>query len=450
MEIVAEDNGVLSKIIKIKIQPEDYKSKIESELKEYQKKSRIDGFRPGHVPLGLIKKKYGKALLYDAINKILPEKLQTYIEENKLNLIGEPLANKSDFDLNEVLESDAEMEFQFELGLEPEINLEQSFDEVIPRYLLDPSDEMIEDEIKHLIRKFGNHIQPEASETGDYLYGQFIELDENDNPKENGVSSFAALALDLIPHPDDRQKFIGLKKDEEIIFDLVNTIENQAEIANMLNIKKEQIPALSPKFKLNIKTVNRLIKAEVNQELFDVVFGPDAVKNEEEFKAKIKESLTHQYTEYSDQKLFKDVQEYLMKKLNPALPNDFIKRFLVYEYPETYTVDGVENDFQKIEISYQWNIIEKAIMRKYNIHVHMHELESVIANYMVKRYSEQGINLDDEQIDKLTKNYLENKEERKNLHNSIMDHKIFEAIRGFIKTEDKSLPMDEFTNVFKN
>ena len=452
MEIVAEDNGVLSKIIKVKIQPEDYKSLVDSELKQYQKKSRIDGFRPGHVPFGLIKQKYGRALIYDQIQKIVPEKLQKFIDESPFKIIGEPIANKSEGDVMESLTAGTEIELQFVVGIQPEIDLEQSFDEVITRYLIDPSEDMIEEEVKYLTRRLGTHSKPELSEVGDFIYGQFIELDETGKEKETGVTSDSALAIDLIPNPENREQFIGLKNDDEVTFDIFKTIGNESEIARILNIKKEPVSSLSPQFKLKVTTINRLVRAEINQEFYDKIFGPDIVKTEEEFRNEIKAGLIRQYIQYTDEKLNRDLQKYLMKKLNPALPMDFIKRMLVYEYPDEYTAESFEKDADKIERSYQWTMIEKAIKKKYDIHLYQDEFEEIIKQYLGNNAEEQGYTVNDEELTMHTKNFIANKKNKEELYKiqeNIMEHKVYEAIRGFIKIEEKSVPVEEFTDIFK-
>jgi trigger factor len=453
METVAIDNGVLSKIIKVKILPEDYRPKIDSELKEYKKKYRVDGFRPGHVPMSLIKQRYEKDIIYLQINKIVSESLNSFIDENSYKIIGEPIPAKSEVDFMDALLKGGETELNFEIGLQPEIDLEQSFEEVITRYLLDPSEDMIEEEINHLTRKLGTHFQPEISESGDFIYGKFIELDENGKEKENGVVSDSALAIDLIPNPEHRQQFIGLKKDEEITFDIFKTIGNESEIARILNIKKEPVSSLSPNFKLKINTLNRLIKAEINQDFYYKIFGQDVVKTDEEFRAKIKAAITRQYTQYSDEKLQRDLEKHLLNKLNPVLPHEFIKRYLVIEYPEKHTTESVEMEYNKIEKAYQWTIIENAIKRKYEVKIYQDEFDEVVKQFLYNYYSEQGFNIADEQLTDIAKKYMDNKENAKELNNireNIIEHKIFDAIRSFIKIEDKIRPMDEFTEIFKH
>lgn len=452
MEALAIDNGVLSKIIKVKILPEDYRPNIDSELKEYKKKYKIDGFRPGHVPMSLIKQRYEKDIIYHQVNKLVSEKLNNFIDENSFKLIGDPIPAKSEVDFVQDMLNGAETELNFEIGLQPEIDLEQSFEEVITRYLLDPSEDMIEEEINHLVRKLGTHILPEISESGDFIYGKFIELDENGNEKENGVVSDSALAIELIPNPEHRQQFIGLKKNDEITFDIFKTIGNESEIARILNIKKEPVSSLSPNFKLHIDSINRLIKAEINQEFYDKIFGLDVVKTDEEFRLKIKEGITRQYTRYSDEKLHRDLEKHLLNKFNPVLPHDFIKRYLVIEYPEKHTEKSIEKDYSNIEKSYQWNIIVNAIKSKYDIKIYQDEYEEVIKQFLGNYYGEQGFNIGDEQLTEIANNYRNNKENIKELNNireNMIEHKIFEAIRSFIKIEDKSLSMDEFIEIFK-
>ena len=291
MNITKTNIDDLNAVIKLQIVQEDYETRVNTVLQDYRKKANINGFRAGKVPMGVIKKMYGTPVLADEINKILSEELMKYIRENDLNIMGEPLPNETEQkEIN--WEKDTEFEFSFDIALTPEYTLNLSKKDKIDFFKIIVDEKMIQSGVDMHSRRFGSNNAAEVVEEKELLKGNYAQVDADGKLIEEGiVSENVAMSLEYMKDEDAKKQFIGAKKDDVVVFNPAKAFENKSDIASMLNISKEEAETLDSDFQFTITEITKFVNAELNQELFDKVFGEGTVSSEEEFKNKIKEDI---------------------------------------------------------------------------------------------------------------------------------------------------------------
>src|ERR1035437_7004433 len=328
MNIVRKDLDQNNAIVTLRIEKVDYAEKVDKTLRDYRKKANIPGFRPGMVPVGLVKKMYGKAILAEEINKLVSDNLYNYIRENNVNILGEPLPNETeqkaiDFDTQE------EFEFVFDLGIAPEFEVELTKKDKVKYFSIAVSDEMIENQVKSYTGRYGKYIQEEVVEEKDMLKGELLEM-ANGKVNESGIkvqdATFTAAYM-----KDDAQKalFVGAKKGDIITFNPAVAFENENEISSLLKISKDAAKIIDADFQLKIESITRYHESEINQELFDKVYGEGVVKTEDEFRAKIKENIQDNLVSDSEFKFSVDAKEMFVAKFSDlSFPDTFLQRWL--------------------------------------------------------------------------------------------------------------------------
>ena len=364
MNISLENIDKVSAVLTINLEKADYADKVEAALKNYRKKANLPGFRPGQVPMGLLKKRFGKEITAEEVNKLLGEKLYGYIKENNLNVLGEPLPSEDrqqniDFDTME------EFSFAFDIALAPEFKAELNGDDTIDYYDIEVDDKMVDGQVNMYAQRAGSYEKVDAYEPKDMVKGLLAELDENGNTKEGGVQVEGAVMLpDYMKNDEQKAIFAGCKVNDVLVFNPNKAYDgHETEIASLLKIDKEAVPAMTSDFSFQVQEITRFKEAELNQELFDQVFGKDAVKSEEEFRAKIREVLTTQFGADSDYKFILDVRSYLMNKVGKLeYPDAFLKRFMRVSNPEKGE-KFVEENYDKSIEELTWHLIKEQLVK---------------------------------------------------------------------------------------
>jgi trigger factor len=320
MNITRENVDELNAVLKLELVKEDYEERVNSVLKDYKKKANIPGFRPGKVPFGMIQKMYGKPVLVEELNKLVSESLSKYLVEEKLNILGEPLPHDGenkpmDFD------KDTEFEFMFDLGLAPEFDLKLSSKDKVPFYNIKVDDEMIDKYVDNYTQRFGEMVHVDSIEEKDVLTAKIVQLDENDKILEGGIFvEEARMATDVIADKNIKKTVLAAKKGDELVFDLKKAYPNDTEIAALLKIKAEEVSNVSGNFKVTVEEIQRFNKAEVNQALFDKIYGEGNVKSVEEFRAKISDEASVNLKNDSEYRFKVDTKEILVKNLRRIYP----------------------------------------------------------------------------------------------------------------------------------
>jgi len=439
----------LNATIKVQLVKEDYETRVNSALKEYQKKAVLDGFRKGKTPFGIIRKMYGKAVLVDELNKLLGESLNNYIQENNLNILGEPLPNETEQpELNWEGEN---FEFIYDIAFSPVMNVKMSKREKVVVYTIKIDDEMIDKQVEGICKNNGELQVVDVIEGTEYLKGELIELDETGQPKEGGIrNEDASVSVYHIKDEEIRNVFVGAKMGNEVVFNPSKAFTNKTDLSAMLGVKKEEAEQVTADFRLIIKEIKRYVDAEVNQALFDRLYGAGVVNSVEDFRTKVKVDLEKQFRGHSDYRFSIDAREKMLKKNEDVvLPEAFLKRWIVAVNKEM-TPELVEKDFASYLSDIKWQLIKTALMKEHEIKIEEEDMKGMAREIAAAQLQQYGLfGLTDEQLDGFAARLLEDQKQRANLFERATENKIFALIKEGMKVEDQEISMEEFGKLFE-
>ena len=443
MNITQEKVGDLNAVVTVKIAPEDYQTKVDKAIKEQAKKANIPGFRKGMVPAGHIKKMYGKSILVDEINNLLSESVNNYIQENNIEILGQPLPKEDDSQFN--WDFNDEFVFNYELGLAPEVNVEFTSKDKLTQYEIKADEETLASRIKNIRRSYGKMTNPEVVEDGDVVFGEFVQLDKDGAILEGGINVTSSLRLEIVSDEKAKKSLIGLKKGDVVeSFDLVNAIDDAKQLVKVLKLEEENPIIPETKFQVTIKNVNRLEESDLNQEFFDKLFGEGAVTTEEEFRAKITEEVEGMMAQDAERKLAADLYKYGSEKANMPLPDEFLKKWLkvVNKELSDEELEKGYNDFAK---NLRWTLVENKIVKDNNIEI---KYEDVLAtakqrlDAQFRMYSPQA--LSPEQLDQYAVQFLQDKENANRIFDEVRAQKVFDYLKTIITLDKKQIDYNKF------
>ncbi|WP_419701920.1 trigger factor [Mucilaginibacter sp. NFX135] len=449
MNITQEKVDALNAVVKININPEDYQPRVDKAIKENAKKAKLPGFRPGMVPAAHIKKMYGKSILVDEINNLLSDTLNKYIDEQKLEVLGQPLPKVDDekeynWDFND------NFEFNYELGLAPQFEINFSSKDKVTQYVIKVDDETLASRIKNIRRSYGKMTNPDVSADDDVLYADLAQLSPDGSVFEGGISNTASVRLDQIKDEKIKKSLIGLKKGDVVTLDIQKAFDNEApKVAGLLKIEEDEAAELKSKFQLTVKNVNRLEESDLNQEFFDKLFGEGTVTTEAEFTAKITEEIETMMVQDSERKLQDDIYKMSVAKVDFNLPDEFLKRWLkaTNEKLSDEELNGGYNDFAT---NLKWTLIENKIIKDGQIEIKYDEvfaLAKVRLDQQFRMYSPQPI--PDEQLGQYTVQYLQNKENANKIFEEVKALKVFDYIKSVITLDKKDILYTDFSELVK-
>lgn len=442
----------INAILKVEVKKADYQAKVDEAIKSFRKKANVPGFRPGTVPTGMVKKMYGKSILAEEVNKLVGEAIYNYIQENKLNILGEPLPNEEqqkpvDFSKEE------DYEFVFDIALAPEIKLALSNKDKIDYYKIAVSDEVIEKQIASYKANYGKYesIDGDAKDT-DLLKGEATEL-ENGQPKANGIRvEDAVLMASYMKNDEEKAKFATIKKGDTITFNPGKAYDgNEAEIASFLHIQKNEVESIAPEFSFTIKEITRYKEAELDQELFDKVFGEGTVKSEAEFMEKVKSSLSAQLAPDSDYKFLLDARVLLEKKTGDLkFPDEFLKRWLMTTGTER-TPESLDADYPKIIEDLKFHLIKEQIVKDNDIKVEDNDVRNVAIQAARVQFAQYGmIGIPDDVVANYAQEMMKDKENTRNMIERAVEDKVSAYLKSTLGVTEKEISLDEFKKFFED
>jgi len=445
MNIVRKDIDQNNIVLTMSIVKADYSEKVEKTLRDYRKKANIPGFRPGMVPAGLIKKMYGKAVMAEEINKIVSDELYNYIKDNNINMLGEPLPNEEvkqimDFD------NDEEFEMSFDLGLAPEFEVELSNKDKVKFYDIAVSDEMIDNQVKTHTGRYGKYVQEEVVEEKDMVKGSLVEL------AEGGITvADAVLTPAYIKVEEQKAMFVGAKKGDVIVFNPAAAFENEAEVSSLLKLSKEEAATKTGDFQFTIESITRYHESEIDQTLFDKVFGEGAVTTEAEFRAKIADGIKESLQGDSDYKFGLDAREMLLKKFEGLqFPEAFLKRW-VLATNENLTPEKLDEDFSKMIEDLKWQLIKDKLAKKGEIKIEHADVLDFAKKIARSQFAQYGmVGMGEDIIENYAQDILKKEDTRKNIVERVAEVKIFDAVKSMVKLDKKEISIDEFNKMFEN
>jgi trigger factor len=446
MNISKESVDALTAVIKIKVGPEDYLGKVEKTLRDHQKKASMPGFRPGKVPAGMIRKMYGKSVLTDELNRLLGDTLYKYINEEKLDILGNPLP-KEDNNPDIELDGNKEFEFLYDLALQPQFKVEFSPNEKHTRFLVRIDEELMSKYSNDIARRYGQIASAEVTGEHDLVYGDFVELDAQGEILPGGVFKASTLYLEKL---DDarKAKLIGLKAGDHVVLEASEIASDATELASKLGITPEQASAMHSKFKLTVKSINRLAPAELNQELFDKMYGPGVVNSVEEFRAKLSDELKSMFRNDSENKLKNDIVKSIIQKTQFNLPDNFLKRWMMAVSKNPATPEQIEQEYDQYREALRWQLIENKIYKDNNIVVTNDEAIAYVKGLVKQNYEKSGrMDVPEEELTMTANRVLEKEEEAKRVFDSLYHEKMMTLFQTKLKIEDKEIGYEEFSSL---
>jgi trigger factor len=444
MNITIENVDELNALLKIEIKKVDYEENVEKVLRDYRKKANIKGFRPGMVPIAIVKKMYGKAVQLEEVNKLISDNIHKYLHDQKIEILGDPLP-KAD-DLNPVdFENQDDFTFTFELGMAPQFEIKLSKKNKVTSYQIMVDEKMKNDYVSNYTRRYGEFKKAEISEEKDMLKGNIVELDGDGSLKAENTT----ISIDIIKDEKIKKHFIGKKAEDEIDFDLRKALPNDYEIAGILHKKKEEVADVNGKFRFTIKEINRFVPAEVGQDLFNKVYGEGVVNSEEEFLNRIEQEIVSSLEKESHYKVMLDIKKLALEKADFELPEEFLKKWLL-KVNEKTTEEEIEKEFDSFRSDLKWQLIRNKIAKDNEIKISEEELQAEAENLTRYQFQQYGLfYATDEQIGNYAKEMLKREEDAKRIAEKILEEKALEKLKELIKLEEKSVSADEFNKLFE-
>lgn len=449
MNILRNDIDANNAQITITIEESDYAEKVEKALREYRRKANIPGFRPGMAPLGMIKKMYGRGVKADELNRTLQEAIYKYITDNKIDILGEPLPvddqKQVDFD------NEKTFDFKFDLGIAPEYEPQLNKRDNLTVYNIIVTDEMIDNQVNNYAGRFGNYKDVEEAHGKDMIKGSMRQLDSEGKPVEGGIFvEETTMAADYIKDDEQRKLLEGAKKDTNVRFNPKKAYQSDVELSSMLHITKEEAANMEADFELNIKQIVHYEPSEVNQELFDKVYGKDAVKSLDEFRQKVADGIRVNYKEDAEYKLGIDARALAIKKMNKlTYPEDFLRRWLLVTN-EKMTQEQIDKDFPDMLDDLKWYIFKTRVAKANNIKVEDVDIQAFARRMARMQFAQYGMTeVPDELLDNYTKEFMKKEETLRNIAEKVVEEKVVNIMRNACKITETDIELEKFNKLFE-
>jgi trigger factor len=448
MNITRENIDDLNAVLNIQVEKTDYEDKVEKILRDYRKKANIKGFRPGMVPIGLIRKMYGTAAKIEEVNKTISESIQKYLSDEKLEILGDPLP-KTNEEENIDFETQDEFKFSFELGLAPVVDLKINKKNKVNLYEISVDEKMINDHKENYTRRFGDFKNVDKVGEKDTVNGKIEALDIEGNPVAGEGIEDTSLAVDIIKDEEIKNTFIEKNTGDTVDFNIRKALPDDNEIAGLLRIDKEKIENISETYRMTIKEISRFYPAEIGQDLFDKIYGENTVKTEEEFNKKIEEEIAASLKGESNYKLMQDIRNMVIEKTDIPLPEDFLKKWLL-KVNENTTSEQIEKEFDSFKKDLKWQLIKNKVAKDNEIKITEEELTKEAENITRYQFQQYGIYYaTDEQISNYARETLKRENDAKRIADNILDTKVIDALKEIINIQPKSVTAEEFNKLFE-
>ena len=447
MKISFENPDKVNGLLTITVEEADYQASVEKTLKDYRKKANYPGFRPGMVPMGLIKKQYGASAKMDAINKLIGEQIYKYMQDNKIQMLGEPLPSEKQEAQD--LEKPAPYTFAFDIAVAPEFKIELNGHNKIDHYTIIVDDALIDRQVEMFTSRNGTYEKAESYEDNDMLKGDLRELDEKGNTKEDGITvETASILPNYIKDEAQKALFNGAKLGDIITLNVSKAFENEAEIASLLKVERDRVKDIKSDFSYQITDIQRYKKHPVNQELFDSLFGKDTVKSEKEFREKIAEGLKEQLAVDADYKFILDVRAYCEKKVGKLeFPDALLKRIMLNNNKDKGE-EFVEKNYEQSIKELTWHLIKEQLVADNQIKVNDEDVLNAAKETARVQFAQYGMNnVPDEYVENYAKEILKKRENVDGLVDRAVDIKLTDALKKVVKLNEKEISLDDFNKM---
>tara|TARA_R110001583_G_scaffold56096_2_gene169797 strand:- start:1947 stop:3275 length:1329 start_codon:yes stop_codon:yes gene_type:complete len=434
MNITRENVDALNAVVKVDIAKEDYSAKVEKILTDYRKTANIPGFRKGHVPMGMVKKQYGKAVLVDEVNKLLQDALNKYLTEEKLDVLGQPLPKTQD-----EIDWDADkFSFEFELGLAPEFEVNLKSKKAITQYHIVADKKMIDEQIERIQKQYGKLVSQDTVEKDSEITGTFVN-------EEKEIDNKVTLTLDKFKGKATAKQFIGAKVGDVIVLKTKGLYDDDHELMHALKLEHDAIHGLDIEVSFTISEINERVLADLDQDLFDKLFGKDVVKTVTELRAKIKEDAEKQFVQQADQKLLNDVTEHLVENTKFDLPAEFLTKWMQTAGEQEMDLDQAKDEYEKSEKSLRYQLIEGKLIEDNDVKVTMDDIKNHSREMIRTQMAQFGqMNPTDKELDDIAARVLSNQDEARRISEQLVSQKLLQVYKEKANLKVKELSYENF------
>ncbi len=461
MNITKENVDKLNAILTVTVEKSDYQEKVNQVLADYRKKANLPGFRKGKVPMGMIKKQYGKSVLGEELNRIVSEALYKYIEEQDFEILGNPLP-KDDVELKGDFENPDTFEFVYEIGITPEINIKLSDKNKFEYTKVKVDKKLVDKQVNDLTRRYGKLISGEKVGEKDLVIGKLVELDEKGEIKEGGVMNDSTISMEFVEDSKTQKELMGKKPGDQVVVDPSKISRGGKDMAAMLGVEESELNGLSNQFQLTINEIKVMEPAEMNQELFDKLFGEGQVKSEKELRDRVKEDMEKMFEGDSDRILTRRISNELIKKTDIELPDEFLKRWIFisqnshnghnhdhnHSDHKHITMEEVEQDYENYARSLRWQLIQNIIFKENNLKIEQAEALNYTKGLLANQYAQYGMPVPDEKEMELSaQQVLSNQKEAQQIYDTLSEDKLIKFIKETVKLNEKEVDYDKFVEI---
>jgi len=450
MKISFENPDKINGLLTLTIEEDDYKENVEKKLKDYRKKANFPGFRPGQVPMGLIKRQFGTQAKLDEINHLLGEKIYEYVRENNIQMLGEPMPNEEKQQKLDI-ENGKDFEFVYDIAVAPEFSIELNDKDTVNYYDITVNDEVIDKQIENFASRAGNYKEAEEYQDRDMLKGDLRELDAEGNTKEDGIQVEGAMIMPSYIGADDQKKlFEGAKPGDIITFNPKKAYpDSDVEVSSLLKIEKDQATDMTSDFTYQITSISRFTPAEVNQDLFDQIYGKDSVKDLAEFRTRIGEDIKKSFDVESDFRFLKDVRDYAEKKVGDlTFPEDLLKKIMLHNNPDK-DADFVDKNFDASIKELKWHLVKEQLVKQTGIKIDDNDMKATAKEVARAQFAQYGMsNVPEDYLEKYaTENILKDKNMIDQILDRAVDRKLMQALKEVVKVDKKKVSVEEFNKL---
>jgi len=447
MKVIRQDIDALNAELKVQVAPEDYQSKVKATLEKYRKTAKIPGFRPGNVPMGMIEKQYGKSVLADELNKLVNDSLYKFIQENKIEILGNPIP-KENADVKGDFEKPSTFEFEYQIGLTPTIEVPLSSKSKFDYVKVKIDKDLVDKQIEDLRRRYGKLISSTEVADKDLILAQFVELNENGEIKEAGIMHSSTISMEFVEDKTTAKALTGAKVGDKVVVDPAKVSRGGKDTAAMLGIKEDDLASISNAFQMTITEIKKMELADLNQELFDKLFGQGGVTSETELRARISEDLANMFNNDSDRLLTRSIYDNLLETTKVQLPDSFLKRWIKLSNEKPITEEQIEADYAGYAKSLKWQLIQGTIFKTNEIKLDNQEAIEYTKGLLVSNYAQYGIPApEDKELTKSAMEVLQNKEEATRIFDMLAESKLVNYFKSTVKLNEKEVSYDAFVEL---
>jgi trigger factor len=447
MNVTRQEVNAETALLTVQVSPADYQSKVAASLEKYRKQAKIPGFRPGKVPMGLIQKQYGKGVLAEEMNKLVSDALYAYVQENKLEILGNPIPKegtevKGDFD------NPGDFEFVYEIGYSPAIDLKLNNKSKYDYVQVKIDDKLIDQQIDDLRRRYGKMTSADEVNDSDMILAQFVELNEDGSIKEGGIMHSSTTSMEFVEDKKVKKTLVGKKVGDKVTVSATAITRGDSDKAAMLGIKPEELANHSDSYQMTINDIKRMELAELNQDLFDKLFGEGAISSEKELRERIGADLKQMFANDSDRLLTREVYRDLVENTPVNLPNDFLKRWIQLSNEKPITIEQIEADYDSYAKDLKWQLIQGHIFKANDIKLDNAEVIEFTKGLIANQFAQYGIPApEDAELTKQAAGALQNREEANRIYDMLAETKLTQYFKNTVKLNSKEISYDEFVEL---